>query len=468
MVTVLEKEVSYRRGIDVDENNNLTFDGCSLKDLSLKYGTPCYVYSESIIRKQCREYIEAFEKCNIDYEVLYAGKAFLVQAMAHILREEGLSLDASSGGEIYMALQGGLPAEKIYFHGNNKSEEELIFAIKYNVGTIVIDNFYELELVDRIAHRLNTKVNIMVRIIPGVDTHTHEKIRTGQVDSKFGIPISDFHDGFSDIIAKSNLIYQGIHCHIGSQLFEVQCYEAAVKEMIETIEFLEKNYRVKTNMLNLGGGLGARYTQGDPSLSISEYIFRLVEKVKEICQEKRLAVPKILVEPGRSIVAEAGITLYRIGAIKEIKGLRKYLIVDGGMADNPRPSLYEAEYEALIVNKFNSEPVEDVTVAGKYCESGDILIENIRLPSAENGDLIVFFTTGAYHYAMSNNYNGFPRPPVILVKDGKHGLMVRGENYQYLNQNQAFPEWLNKEEPNYSSREAREKENIFKRSPAWS
>ncbi len=442
MTIALDREVINGRGFKLDEENKLIFDGCRLEDLASKYGTPNYVFSENIIREQCREYIKAFDKCNIDYEVLYAGKAFLVQAMAHILNEEGFSLDASSGGEIFMALEAGLPAERIYFHGNNKSKEELYFALEKNVGTIIIDNLCELELVEQIASILNKKVNVMIRIIPGVDTNTHEKIRTGQVDSKFGIPIQDFLNHFPAIISKKQLIYQGIHCHIGSQLLDMQFYHLATKEMIEMIKSIEEKYKIKTNMLNLGGGLGVRYTREDMPLTISKYVEQLVGKVKKICYEKQLAVPKILIEPGRSIIAEAGITLYTIGVIKEIKGLRKYLIVDGGMADNPRPSLYDARYEALIVNKFGKKPLETVTVAGRYCESGDVLIENISLPRAECGDLMVFFTTGAYHYAMSSNYNGFPRPPVILANNGKHGLIVQGETYQYLNQNHIIPEWL--------------------------
>ncbi|MFW6149097.1 MAG: diaminopimelate decarboxylase [Atribacterota bacterium] len=442
MTTTLDKNILNRKGFDLDESGRLMFDECSLEELSHNYGTPLYVFSESIIREKCREYTSAFKECNIDFEVLYAGKAFLVQSMCRILQGEGFGLDVSSGGEIYTALSAGFPGERIYFHGNNKSEEELRFAIKENVGTIIIDNLYELQLVDQIANELNKKVNIMVRIIPGVDTHTHEKIRTGQVDSKFGIPIRDFLEVFPQIIKKDHLIYQGIHCHIGSQLFDIQFYHLATKEMIGMIKDIETKYQVKTNMLNLGGGLGVRYTDKDSPPSINDYIHQLVEKVKEVCSEKNLAIPQILVEPGRSIVAEAGITLYRIGAIKEIKGLKKYLIVDGGMADNPRPSLYDAQYEALIVNKFNQKPVETVTIGGKYCESGDILIENIQLPEAESGDLMVFFSTGAYHHSMSNNYNGIPRPPVVLVNQGKHALMVKGETYQDLNQNHVFPAWL--------------------------
>ena len=442
MTIILDKIEFNHKGIIWDEEGHLTFDECRLEELASKYGTPCYVFSENIIREQCREYKKAFKECNIDFEVLYAGKAFLVQSMARILNEEGLSLDASSGGEIFTALEAGFPAERIYFHGNNKSEEELYFAIEKNVGTIIIDNLYELELVDQIANRLNKKVNIMIRIIPGVDTHTNDKIKTGQIDSKFGIPIQDFLEVFPKIIQKNHLIYQGIHCHIGSQLFDIQYYHLATKEMIGMIKSIEEKYQVKTNMLNLGGGLGAKYTQKDIPPSINDYVHQLVEKVKEICIERNLAVPQILIEPGRSIVAEAGITLYRIGAIKEIKGMRKYLIVDGGMADNPRPSLYDAQYEALIVNKYNKKPVEAVTIAGKYCESGDILIKNIQLPKAESGDLLVLFSTGAYHHSMANNYNGIPRPPVVLVNQGEHGLIVKGETYQDLNHNHVFPEWF--------------------------
>ena len=437
------KEIMNRKGFKIDENNKLTFDGCCLEKIAMIYGTPSYVFSETIIREQCQEYIKAFQKCNIDYELLYAGKAFLVQAMAYILHEEGMSLDVSSGGEIYIALEGGFPAERIYFHGNNKSKEELFFALEKNVGTIVIDNLYELELVDQIASKLNKRVNIMARIIPAVDANTHEKIRTGHVDSKFGIPIKEFLDYFPTIISKSHLIYQGIHCHIGSQIFDVEFYWLAAKEMIGMIKSISENHNVKTNMLNLGGGLGVGYTQEDTPIAISDYIGQLVGRVKEICHEKQLAIPKILVEPGRSIIADAGVTLYKIGAIKQAKGLTKYLIVDGGMGDNLRPTLYDARYEALIVNKFNGQTLEMVTIAGKYCESGDILIKDIKLPHAESGDLIVFFTTGAYHYTMSSNYNGFPRPPVILINKGEHGLMVKGETYQYMNQNHVIPEWLN-------------------------
>jgi diaminopimelate decarboxylase len=432
-----------RRGIELDNKDNLTFEGVKLKDIAREYKTPCIVYSEKVIRDNCQEYCNAFRNNKINYEVLYAGKAFLVKALCKILDEEGMAIDASSGGEIYTALSADFPASKIYFHGNNKSEDEIRYALKNNVGTIMIDNLCELDLVDKIAKELNKKVNIMVRIIPGVDTHTHEKIRTGQVDSKFGFPILELENVFSRILEKENLNYMGLHCHIGSQLLEVQYHLQAIVEMVQAIKVIEDRFKIKTRMLNLGGGLGVRYTSKDKPVSITIFITNIIEKIKQVCQEKEVALPKILIEPGRSIVAEAGITLYRVGAIKEIPGLKKYVIVDGGMADNPRPSLYDAEYEAVLINKITQDSTENVTVAGKYCESGDILIKNIELPRVEGGDLIVFFTTGAYHYSMASNYNGIPRPPVVLVNKGKHELIVKGETYQDIVHNHILPSWLN-------------------------
>lgn len=442
MAVVTAEEMIKRRGFDIDENNQLMFEGVRLEDIAKEYHTPCYIYSENIIRENCQEYVKSFESNKIDYEVIYAGKAFLVQALCKILAKEGIGIDASSGGEIYTALSAEFPVEKIYFHGNNKSENEIRFAIDNHIGTIMIDNLYELNLVNDIAKELNTKVNIMIRVIPGVDTHTHEKIRTGQVDSKFGIPISELENVFPVVLKKENLFYKGLHCHIGSQLLEIEYHIQAIIEMIQIIKRIEDKFKVETDNLNLGGGLGVKYTCEDRPVPIQVFVDRLIKKIKEGCQEYHLSLPKILIEPGRSIVAEAGITLYRIGAIKEIPGLRKYLIVDGGMADNPRPSLYNARYEAVIINKLDQKAMETVTIAGKYCESGDILIQNIELPKAESGDLILFFSTGAYHHSMASNYNGIPRPPVILVNQGRHGFIEKGETYQDIIHNQTLPSWL--------------------------
>lgn len=442
MTDTFVKNELEQRGFNLDQNRELMFEKVRINEIAQKYDTPCYVYSENIIRKNCQEYILSFKNNNVDFEILYAGKAFLVKALCNILDEEGMGIDASSGGEIYTALAANFPAERIYFHGNNKSEKEIRFALENNIGTIMIDNLYELGLVNNIAKELNKKVHIMIRVIPGVDTHTHEKIRTGQVDSKFGFPISELENIFPAVMERDNLVYRGLHCHIGSQLLDVKYHLQAIVEMIHVIKKIEDKYEIKTNNLNLGGGLGVRYTRDDNPVPINIFVNSIINKVKDVCDEYKVSLPKILIEPGRSIVAEAGITLYRIGAIKEITGLKKYLIVDGGMADNPRPSLYDAKYEALIVDRLESNKTELVTIAGKFCESGDILIKNIELPRAESGDLIILFTTGAYHYSMANNYNGIPRPPVVLVNEGKHGLMVNRETYQDVINNHVIPDWL--------------------------
>lgn len=436
------KKALERKGFELDENGRLMFERVAIEKIAQHYKTPCYIYSENIIRTNCQEYSMSFKNNKVDYEILYAGKAFLVKALCNILDEEGFGIDASSGGEIYTALAANFPAERIYFHGNNKSENEIRFALENNIGTIMVDNLYELNLIDKVAEELKKKVNIMIRVIPGVDTHTHEKIRTGQVDSKFGFPISELENIFPSVLKKDNLVYKGLHCHIGSQLLDVQYHLQATIEMVQVIKKIEDKYNIKTDNLNLGGGLGAKYTSDDEPIPINIFVENIINKVKSVCRENNVELPKILIEPGRSIVAEAGITLYRIGAIKEIQGLRKYLLVDGGMADNPRPSLYDAKYEALIINRLQDSATENVTIAGKYCESGDILIKNIELPRAESGDLIIFLTTGAYHYSMANNYNGIPRPPVVLVNKGNHGLIVRGETYQDVIRNHVLPDWL--------------------------
>ena len=442
MNAVSGQELIEQRGLQVGDEGQLLFDGCSLEKLAQTYGTPCYIYSENSIRRQCRAYVQSFQKEQVNFEVIYAGKAFLVKALCRILDEEGLGIDAASGGEIYTALNSHFPAQKIYFHGNNKSEDEIRYAITSDIGMIMIDNLYELEKVNQIAGELNKSVNIMLRVIPGVDTHTHAKIRTGQVDSKFGIPIGKLLEVFPQVLQKKHLVYQGLHCHIGSQLLEASYHLSAVGEMVQLIKKIADQYQVETHQLNLGGGLGVKYSQSDNRLDVSVFVNQLVDKVKEMCQKHEIKVPKILIEPGRSIVAEAGITLYRIGAIKDIPQMRKYLIVDGGMSDNMRPTLYDAQYEALLVNKFRQANNEKVTIAGKFCESGDILIKDIFLPKAENGDLLAVFTTGAYHYSMASNYNCIPKLPVILVNKGKSDYIVQRQTYQDMTRNEVLPVWM--------------------------
>ncbi|HER24605.1 MAG TPA: diaminopimelate decarboxylase [Candidatus Atribacteria bacterium] len=433
-----------REGFSLNKSGKLEFDRCELIKLSQKYGTPCYIFSENIIRKKCHQYTSAFSKRNIDFEIIYAGKAFLVKAMCNILKEEGLNLDVSSGGELYTALSAGFPSDKIFFHGNNKSKSEIEFALEEKIGTMMVESEYELNLIDRIAKSLNTKAKIIVRVTPGIDTHTHKYIQTGQVDSKFGINIDQVPNFMKKVLSKEHINYHGLHFHLGSQIFDLSPYALAINEMVKLIKKIKDWEGVDTLNLNLGGGLGVKYLESDQPPSVENFVNLIIDNVENGIRENNLVMPKILIEPGRSIVAEAGITLYSIGNIKEIPGIRKYLIVDGGMADNPRPILYEAKYEGILVNKIESSlPTEMVTIAGKCCESGDILIKDLKLPLASPGDLLAVLTTGAYHYSMSSNYNRLPRPAVVLVNQGKDDLIVKRETYADLVKNDVNPEWFN-------------------------
>ena len=432
-----------REGFSLNNSGNLEFDRCEIIKLAQKYKTPCYVFSENIIRKKCQQYTSVFSKRNVDFEIIYAGKAFLVKAMCNILKEESLGLDVSSGGELYTALSAGFPPEKMFFHGNNKSKGEIEFALKEKVGTIMVDSKYELELINQIAESLNTKVRIILRVTPGIDTHTHKYIQTGQVDSKFGISINRIPNFIKKVLSKEHISYNGLHFHLGSQIFDLSSYVLAIKEMVKLMRKIKDLEGIDTLNLNLGGGLGVKYLESDLPPSIENFVNLIVDNLTKEIRENNLIMPKILIEPGRSIVAEAGITLYTIGNIKEIPGIRKYLIVDGGMTDNPRPILYKAKYEGVLANKIDSNlPEEMVTVAGKCCESGDILIKDLKLPLASPGDLLVVFTTGAYHYSMSSNYNRLPRPAVVLVNQGKDDVIVKKETYDDVVRNDTVPEWF--------------------------
>jgi len=438
-----EKNIkNIREGFSLNESGSLTFDHCDLKKISQKYGTPCYVYSENLIRNKCQEYTRSFSKNNIDFEILYASKAFLVKAMAHILYDEGLSLDIASGGELYIALSANFPPEKIFFHGNNKSKAEIEFALKEKIGTIMVDNEDELETIEQIAEKLNTEVKIIIRVTPGIDTHTHKHIQTGQVDSKFGISINKIPDFMKKVLSKKHLIYDGLHFHLGSQIFDLSSYSLAIIEMVKLIREIKDLYHIDTPKLNLGGGLGIKYLKSDTPPSIEYFVNLVIEALKKEVQKNEVEMPKILIEPGRSIIGEAGITIYHIGTIKEIPGIKKYLLVDGGMADNPRPILYNAKYDAVLLDKINAMPVETVTIGGKCCESGDILIKDLKLPKASPDDLLVVFSTGAYHYSMASNYNGLTKPAVVLVNNGKSDLMVKRETYSDLVKNDKIPKWF--------------------------
>lgn len=422
---------------DINANNHLTMSGIDTVDMAKKYGTPLYLMDEDLIRKNCRAYKKALEENYDDGLVLYASKAFSCLYIYKIANEEGLGVDVVSGGELYTALKADFPSEKIYFHGNNKTYDELEFAIKSNVGRIVVDNIYELNNIDSIAKKLNKRVSILIRIKPGIDAHTHDFIMTGQIDSKFGFALEngEAFDIIEDIKKCSNIDFIGVHCHIGSQIFDIDPFCKTAEVMLNYISDIKEKYNIEIKELNLGGGFGIKYTSEDDPIEYGEYIKKVSEVVNSVCKEKNIQKPKILMEPGRSIVGEAGVTLYTVGAVKDIKDVRKYISVDGGMADNPRYALYEAEYSIMIANKAGNPQNEKVTVAGKCCESGDIIAKDIMLQETKVGDTLCVFSTGAYNFSMASNYNRIPRLPVVMLKDGQDKLIVKRETYDDIIKN---------------------------------
>lgn len=424
--------------LKVNPNGNLEIGGCDCVALAQKYGTPLYVMDEELIRKNCRTYKNSIEK---HYDgnglVLYASKAFSCKAIYRIVKEEGLGIDVVSGGELYTALSVGFPVEKIYFHGNNKTADELCMALENDIGRIVVDNIYELELLDRLAREYGKRPKILFRIKPGIDAHTHSFIRTGQIDSKFGVALEtgEAREIIARALKLAHVEVVGVHCHIGSQIFDSEPFQLAAERLANFIASIRDEFGITLRELNLGGGYGIKYLSNDQPISYDCYIEKVSAEIKRIASEKGVELPFVLMEPGRSIVGEAGITLYTVGAVKDIPGVRKYVSVDGGMGDNPRYALYQAEYEAAVANRPAGEPHELVTVVGKYCESGDILIKDIMLPRVQPGDTLAVLSTGAYNYSMASNYNRMPRPAVVMVNQGKDTLIIRRESYEDLLRN---------------------------------
>lgn len=415
----------------VNELGNLEIGGCDTTQLAATYGTPLYVYDEALIRSKCRAFVEAFRQSGFAFQVAYASKAFCTMAMCKLVEEEGLSLDVVSGGELLTALQAGFPAERIHFHGNNKSTEEIRMALDAKIGCFVVDNFYELYVLDEIAQERGEKVSVLLRVTPGVEAHTHEYISTGQVDSKFGFDVKHGQalEAMKYAHESKHLHLLGVHSHIGSQIFEVEGFVVAIKRLIELLDEAKQSFGFVSEVLNVGGGFGIRYTDGDTPQPAETYVKAITDTVREELTKREIPLPELWIEPGRSIVGDAGTTLYRIGSQKHIPGVRKYVAVDGGMTDNLRPALYQAEYEAAIANKMNQPETELVSIAGKCCESGDMLIWDVKLPPADAGDILAVPSTGAYGYSMSNNYNRIPRPAVVFVKDGEAELVVKRETY---------------------------------------
>lgn len=419
-------------GITRNNRGYLEMGGCDLVGLAGEYGTPLYVYNEELIRKRCREYLSSLKKYYPQGEIAYAGKAFLTGAMCRLVAEEDLSLDVVSGGELYTALQAGFDPGRIYFHGNNKTPGEVEMALEAGVGRIVVDSLMELDFVDEAARAKNKRAKILLRIKPGVLADTHKYIQTGQSNSKFGLGIEDGQaiTGVRQALRLPHLDLCGIHCHIGSQILDDQPYRQAVRLMVDFLEEVRATAGIILQELNLGGGLGISYTSEDRTVCIQDYVRKVSEEVRGCCRNHGLPLPWLIFEPGRSITAEAGATLYTVGTIKEVPGFSTYVSVDGGMMDNLRPALYDARYEAALANRTDGRGEIPVTIAGKACETGDILIRDYRLPLPRRGDTLVVFNTGAYHFSMFSQYNRNPRPAVVFVQNGQSRLIVKRETYE--------------------------------------
>ncbi|MCH5349437.1 MAG: diaminopimelate decarboxylase [Oscillospiraceae bacterium] len=424
--------------LDVNGNGHLTIGGIDTVDLAKKYGTPLYVMDEDLIRENCRSFKNSIDKYyGGEGLVCYASKAFCCKAMCRIMMDEGIGLDVVSEGELFTASSVGFPMDKVCFHGNNKTDEELSLAIRYGVGRIIVDNIYELERLNRLAGESGKKVNIMYRIKPGIDAHTHDFIRTGQIDSKFGFALEtgEAFDAVRKTLEMENVDLVGLHCHIGSQIFDIDPFVLAAEVMMNFIAKIKDELGFDVKELNLGGGFGIKYTDDDTPVPYDKYMEKVSVKVKELCKEKNISLPFILIEPGRSIAAPAGITLYTVGGVKNIPNIRTYVSVDGGMGDNPRYALYKSKYDVVAANKASEPKTETVTIAGKCCESGDLIGEGMPIQKVVEGDLIAVLATGAYNYSMSSNYNRIPKPAVVMVKGGESRIAVMRETLEDIVRN---------------------------------
>ena len=416
------------------KNGELNISGVGVSELKAQYGTPLYVYDENMLVNQCRTFISNFKSSRFKTEVLYASKAFSCLEVLRIASREGLGVDVVSLGEIHTAYKAGYDMKRAYFHGNNKTREELQYALEVGVGTIVIDNDYEYEMINEIVRESENTVEVLLRINTGIDAHTHEYIKTAKDDSKFGYSVYDetIYDLIADINNQSNLNFVGFHSHIGSQIFEKTSFFEAVKVVMEFTRRVQERLGLTISVLNLGGGFGVYYTEEDRPFELAEFLREYIEVVERESDNFGLDLTKVVIEPGRSLTCNAGSTLYSVGGVKKTFAGREYVFVDGGMADNPRYALYKAKYEAMLANKMNEEADTTYTVAGKCCESGDMLVMDANLPKAEQGDLLLVSSTGAYNYSMSSNYNRLPKLPVVFVKDGSSRLVVKGETLEDL------------------------------------
>ncbi len=425
--------------LGITPDGNLTFANRDVRVLAEKYKTPLYLMDEERIRHNCRVYVDSMKKYFGEYSLpLFASKAASFKSIYRIVNEERMGVDVVSAGELYTALSTGFPSENIFFHGSNKTDSEIEYALSNKIGYIVADSMEEIEAIDNIAKKLGVCQKILLRITPGIDPHTYAAVATGKVDSKFGFAI-ETKAAFAAVefaLSKNNLELCGIHCHVGSQVFDSDVYFKTSDIMLEFANFVQKNYKAQIRILNLGGGYGVRYEETDPVIDIPQNIKAVAERVKAKCLELGMDVPAVRMEPGRSIVADAGLTLYTVGSVKKIPEYKNYVSVDGGMTDNPRYALYGSRYTVALANKMKEERDFVCTIAGRCCESGDVLQEDVLLPkSVQRGDIIAVMTTGAYNYSMASNYNRVPRPPIVMLGKDSEYIAVKRETFEDIVRN---------------------------------
>lgn len=426
----------------INNSGNIEIGGCDVVTLAEKYGTPLYVLDEQTVRSICKDYKNAFDKYP-KTRMMYASKAMCTEAVAKILDSEGFGFDTVSAGEIYTVYKAGVDMSHVLFNGNNKSYDELELAMELGVGRFSVDNFLELALLNEIAKSKNKTADILLRITPGIECHTHEYIQTGHLDSKFGFDLTQVDEAVDLILNEyKNLKLHGLHAHIGSQIFETSIYSDEIEILVREVVRLDEKYGLKLDEINIGGGLGVKYTESDVPPSTYDIGEIIVNKLHEVIEKYNIEPPTVFLEPGRSIISTSGITLYTIGSSKQVPKGKKYIAVDGGMADNPRPSMYQAEYFAEIANKKESEKPEKVTVAGRFCESGDILIKEIELPEPAEGDILCVYNTGAYNYSMASNYNRVQKPAMVLVNDSQADIIIKRETLDDLVSHDVIPDRL--------------------------
>lgn len=430
--------------LHVNSEGNLQIGGCDLVALAQKYNTPLYVLDERTIRSICHDYKEAF-KSYPKVNMMYASKALCTEAVSAILASEGFGFDVVSAGEIYTVYKAGADMSKVLFNGNNKSFEELNLAIELGVGRVSVDNFFELSLLNEIAKSHNKVVDILLRITPGIECHTHEYIQTGHLDSKFGFDLTQIDEAVELILEQyKNLKLHGLHAHIGSQIFETTIYADEIEILVKELARLDEKFALKLDEINVGGGLGVKYTESDVPPSTYDIAEKIITSLNKNIEKYGIKPPALFLEPGRSIISTAGVTLYTLGSSKQVPHGKKYHAVDGGMADNARPSMYQAEYSAQIANKPEAEIAQAVTIAGRFCESGDILIKNIQLPEIEEGDILCVYNTGAYNYSMASNYNRVQKPAMVLVNNAQDDLIIKRETLDDIVAHDIIPQRLQK------------------------